>query len=348
MKLYIDKEFLDNFFIGYDESNIYQADVLKFFRKLKGFQLVINFNNQDEFEKQVVENPILELLINEFIPEITYIPDLKSKISEEDFYLKDTYPFKIFFAENSDECNQNLLLDFGYEYISTSNLSERWKCYYSEREDTRMKVRKKNDYPEELRFDSYEKLKKFCHPINCILVFDLYVLSNTPGKQEIKDNLIPLLKNLISFVPRKLKLQIQIVTEKFYPWDSPKDIKTIYDELKRLLLTFLPVDSFELSIVRHHKKQYRKNQQGLSFRRIFTNYITIESDKSFTYFKTNGSVNTLSNINFVNTFDSKNWKSTSLEINEIGNYVTLLPMNDEYDLLYYKSKINRLINIAQN
>ena len=332
MKLYIDKDFLDNFFICYSEKNIYHSDIVKFFKKIKGFNLVINFKDFEEFEICCIENPLLEYLINETVPEITFNPDLKSQILDMDFYEKDKYPFKLFFIEKSEEENEKLIYDFGYEYISTQNMEDRWANYLSDREDFKLKVTKDKEYPEELKFDSYEKIKKYKHPINAILFFDLYMLSNTKN-QQIDDNFIQLLKSLVDFIPNKTSIDIQIVTEKFH-----LEIKKLKGQLEKKIGEFIPIEKFNLSIIRHSKKHYPKNLQGLKPRRIYTNYFTFASDDRFTYFKPNGGVNKLSTFWADFNFNYVNWLSTSKDLKEINLYKSKLPFYDQEGVLYSDKK----------
>ena len=334
----MDKEFIDNFFINYSKENIYHVDLQKFFKKLKGYRLVMNYNNLDEFEKGVLENPFLEMLINEFAPEINFVPDLMDKLTNIDFYIVDNYPFKLFFVEGSEKTNTKASLNFGYEFISSSEIDKKWKNYYSERNDKKMKVTKNKKYPEELRFDSYEKLKNFSHPLNSIIIIDRYVLINSKGTQEITDNLIPLLKNLINNIPEKLNIELMILTRKF-----DTDLISTWKFLMKKIRKTFPDIEIKVGIVRDEKKLYPKGHHGIHGRRIITNYFTIFSEDSFTFFNSNGSTKAVSDIRFAFNFETNNWQALQFELSEVRDYIDKLKEYDNDDLTYYNTKKNRLL-----
>ena len=335
----MDKEFIDNFFINYSKENIYHVDLQKFFKKLKGYRLVMNYNNLDEFEKGVLENPFLEMLINEFAPEINFVPDLMDKLTNIDFYIVDNYPFKLFFVDGSEKTNTKASLNFGYEFISSSDIDKKWKNYYSERNDKKMKVTKNRKYPEDLRFDSYEKLKEFGHPLNSIIIIDRYVLINKKGTQEITDNLIPLLKALINNIPEKLKIELLILTRNF-----ELDIKSTWEFLIKELEKEFPGIDMKLGIVRDEKKLYPKGHHGIKGRRIITNYLTIKSEDSFNYFNSNGSTKGISDITIDFNFDNQQWQDLQFELSEIRHYIDKLKEYDNIDLTHYNTKKNRLLS----
>jgi len=338
MKLFLEKEFLEQFFIEFDENNAIISDFLRFLKELKNFQLIVNTSDITEFEQEVHNNPFLELMINESVPKLSFNAHLRKDVLSEDFYKDDTYPFKLFLLDSENEECMKLSKDYGYEYLCISNLSDRWNCYFSGREDTKMKVTKNKRFPDKLRFDSYEKMKCFTHPLNSILIIDKYILVNNKGSQEITENFIPLLKVLLNKMSDKIEIDILILTRKMF-----SDVRTTWEFLMNEVKSALPNKKINLNLVRDEKHLYPAGHHGIKGRRIITNYFTISSEDSFTFFNSNGSTKGISDIRFDFNFEKNNWLNLQFELNEIKEYVDHIVLNDDNDITYFKSKRNRML-----
>jgi len=312
-EIIIDKSFLDKFVDIYDSENDLHTDFKSFLKKVRDFDLIINYPNRDEFEEAVLTNPILELIIDTKPPEIKYRENLLEELFSLDFYDK-TSPIKIFMVELSSEECSNLSEKFGFEYISTNNIGDRWKIYSSNRNDWKMKVTKNETISDEIKFDSWNKLSKFCHPLHSIVILDRYILTNKQN-QQVKDNLFPLLKTLTSFSCKDQTLNLTIITEKLY-----NSIEKVHLDVMNYIENELKL-TCHLNIIKNEKSFNPRDFEDLHPRRIFTNYFTINPDNSFNFFKPGGKVNANTKLYFEFIYSNYEWQSYLQDISDISKYL---------------------------
>lgn len=340
-EIIIDKSFLDKFITIYDSENELHTDFKSFLKKVRDFDLIINLPNQDEFEKAISNNSLLEQLVDPSKPfEKKFKKDILTELVSIDFY-KNSSPIKIFMVElSSEECSQ-LSEKFGFEYLSSSNISDRWRIYSSTREDYKMKVTKDQDFNSEIRFDSWNKLNNFNHPVHSIIIDDHYILTNN-SNQQLKDNLYPLIKKLTKNCCKNRVLHLTIITEKLY---APID--KVYEDLRFIFDKDLGLN-YHFNIILHNKSMYPSNFEDLKWRRIYTNYFIIKSDKSFNFFKQNGSINQKSDIAFEFIFNKYEWLSFKKDIVDIRRYISKVDNRPAIGTCkeiknYFRDKENRLI-----
>ena len=167
MELVITKEFLDDFFILFDEGNKYHIDFKDFLiKKIKGVTIITDLKDASEWEIASEENPLWLYLLDIPMMRPEFVPTIENDISNTSFYSSSTYPYKLFFISKDKNTCENLCNDFGFEYISVENLDEKWKNYYSQREDFNLPI----DANSNPRFDNWSKLLDFKHPINSIII----------------------------------------------------------------------------------------------------------------------------------------------------------------------------------
>ncbi len=339
-EIIIDKSFLDRFVEIYDPENELHADFKSFLKKVRDFDLIINYTNRDEFEEALKNNPILDIIIDTKPPEITYNKNLLTDLISNEFY-NNSSPIKIFLVElSSEECSK-LSEKFGFEYLSTTNISNRWKIYSGKREDFKMKVTKDQDFNCEIRFDSWNKLDNFNHPVHSIIIDDHYILTNN-SNQQLKDNLYPLIKKLTNTCCKNRVFHLTIITEKLY---APID--KVYEDLRFIFDKDLGMN-YHLNIILHNKSMYPSNFEDLKWRRIYTNYFIIKSDKSFNFFKHNSRINQKSDIEFEFIFNNYEWQSFKKDIFDIRRYVDKVENRPAIGsckeiMNFCKDKENRLI-----
>lgn len=339
-EIIIDKSFLDKFITIYDPDNELHSDFKSFLKKVRDFDLIINYPDQQEFEKAIINNPILDLITDTKSFERKFSENLLTDMYSIEFY-DNSSPIKIFMVElSSEECSQ-LSQKFGYEYLSTYNMSDRWKTYSSTRNDWKMKVTQNNSIADELKFDSWEKLSKFCHPLHSILILDRYILANKTN-QQIKDNLFPLLKELTRLSCKEYVLNLTIITEKLYT-----SIENVHEVVKSFIENVLKLNC-NLNIIINDRSFNPLDFEDLHPRRIFTNYFTINPDNSFNFFKSNKRVNANTKLYFEFIFNNYEWQSFKQDIGDIATYLKKVEHRPAIGTCkeiknYYKDKENRLI-----
>lgn len=337
MELIIDRNFLDNFFLIYDDNDIYHEDLKLFFKKLQNCKIVTNYNSLEEFiDEAEKSNPLLHLFIETNVPEIEFRKQLADQVEKEEFYEKDS-PIKLLFMESE---NSTMAYNFGFTSISTSDISEKWQSFYKGRNEefNVLKTSKDRGLKRHERFEKWEDLKNFEHPIHSIVIADRYLLVDKEN-QRIENNLFPLLKNLIGENAVHSHIDLMVITH----------------ELRQSLIeTYKTVDSFlkgELKLKSYHFSLVVNppDKKFEHFRRIYTNYFSITSENSLNIFKDNGSYHDRNNnIAFKFHFNDKNFRFTSKEINDIDNWLGKIKNrpkigSDTEKIYYYPDKSNRLV-----
>jgi hypothetical protein len=273
LELIIDKNFLENFFILTNDSD-YHRDVEKFLKKVKNFTLITNYTSIEEMQSDVLrdENYLLEELISR-VPTLKFIPELSQEIQQEAYY-KDSSAFKLFFVENLDEvaCTE-LSQKYGFSYLNTSNLQENWEAFYSEREDRAQPITQ--DILSNPRFDTWEKVKYFQHPVHSILIFDLYLFCNDPRVGLIEDNLLVLFKSLLYDTSLMKPLEVTIITDdrQIKPENVQIEnrMKVITKELKLFFKENFSNLKVEITIIKYDKRRHTEGVEVERDRGIYTN-----------------------------------------------------------------------------
>jgi hypothetical protein len=347
IELYIDKNFLNAFFVNIKSiDERYSSDIQSFFSSVRNFDLLTNYSNWEELKE--TQNVLIRSLVNTKVPnKIIYGFELSAKtgLKEKDFILNDS-PFKLFFIE--DDCSR-LTNRLGYDAISSSTINNRWRIYYSKREEIKMVVTEDPSVSETQRFDSWKKLKQFNHPIHSIVIFDKYILCDK-SNQKLKNNLFPLLANLIRSSPSANLLDVVIVTQSVP--NVPNILEDLHQKISQKLATITNGKNFSLKIVLYSKQNKTRNSQGLKARRIYTNYFVVSADDSFLFFNERDKAeNNLTNIEFEFLFKPSTFIWVSKELKEIKNYLSLIKNQPAQgyapaQIMYYPedNKINRLLS----
>lgn len=255
------------------ETDIYR-DFETFIRRVKPEHLFVKCSTDEDFYEMVIENPFLELIINDSPITLTCQDSLLENINLWSFYEKGSC-FKVFLISGSSEICSSLSRQFGYEFISPENFDQIWSNYLRNRSDLARKVTTRTTIDEANRFNSWDCLDSFVHPVNSILINDSYILNDQPN-QKIKDNLLPLLKKLLRKRSESLPVEIIIFAD---PAPARQlDYKKIHALLSAELDQVLGPNRYHLNLVRYSKHK----------RFILTNYLLIRCENSFNFFKQGG------------------------------------------------------------
>lgn len=338
--LITDNNFLQNLFVEYDCGNFEIDNLYNFLSKeLYGFNLIIDIASVEDYEKESLENPILELLLDRIL-EIRFIANLNENIEKDVFY-ENLSEFNLFFLSKSIEECEKLIETRGYLYLCNDNIKEKWSIFDKCKEGVKLKVTKSQIIPTELKFDCWTKLEEFNFPSTAYVIFDRYILADK-ANQKMEKNLLPLLEQLFVKNQFKGKRYLTIIAE-----ELPNNIKL---EIRHLYISkwfFEKGINVDLNIIRYNKVFWKK--EGLHSRRIFSNYLHIKSDDSFNYFKNNGLINNDTDIQMCFSLNKNNNYFFRKELNDMKDYVLGIEnqsrINDvNYNDLYFPNKINPLFN----
>jgi len=336
MELFIDRDFLDNFFLLYDNEDIYHEDIKMFFKKLNNCKIITNYNSLEEFVQEAEDsNPMLHYFIEVSVPEIEFREQLTAEVNNEEFYNIGS-PLKLLFIESKN----NIAKNFGFTSINTTDLSEKWKPFYRGRNEdfNELKTSKDKTLKRHERFEKWEDLQSFRHPIHSIIIVDRYILVDKRN-QKISNNLFLLLKNLIMKNTNHSHIDLLIISH-----ELQIGFKAIYNKINTFLKEVLKLKSFHFSLVIDPPGKKFEH-----FRRIYSNYYTIFLDNSLNIFKDNGSYHDRNtNIAFKFHFNDKNYRFIKKEFKDINDWLDTIENrpkigSDTEKIYYYPDKKNKLL-----
>ncbi|MFD1315224.1 hypothetical protein [Namhaeicola litoreus] len=210
MELYVDKVFLDNFYIEYEGRP--SQEVLKSILTSYGDKRVFIDFNPDDFEKLKSENEYFALIGN------TLPPTPVDSIEKQLFEKSDFSQVLVFMNEPQawfEEAEKKGALCFTFD-----NYERRIKEIID-------KLHFKIDLSE--GFKGWQFLEQFNElPFNNLVITDGYVLSDK-DRQKVEDNILPILKLLLG--KRTGNLQIDILTKDLNPLST--EAKHIKEKAKK-------------------------------------------------------------------------------------------------------------------
>ena len=106
---------------------------------------------------------------------------------------------------------------------------------------------------------------------------------------------------------------------------------------------------FHLSLIEYDKAYKPDNSPSLNFRRIYTNYFMIKSDKSYTYFNPRGKINENTDIVFNFVFYQNMPGFVKNELRDISEYLRRLENSEDQGYVkartrFFPDKKNRLLD----
>jgi hypothetical protein len=349
LELFLDKEFANKFHLAYMGEEVYVNDFQNYFLKtIKKITLISNYLDFEDLKNHAKENPFLELIV-ECTSKLFYHADLLNEINSKEF--PDTgSPFKLILIGQKAEICDYRRKRFGFEYLSPTNLSERWRLYYSRRPDINRKTTDDIEIPTDQRFDSWGKIKSFKHPLNSIVLIDKFLLkwkSKIELEKDIKDNIFPIFNNLLVEAANETPIEIMIVSEFEEPLQKDKVI------LSQSILETLFKEKTNKAIclnILAYKKTSSDLNKPIHDRIIITNYFYIESGAGFKIFDNKGfreTIETNTEIKFRSILNIQNIFSAFFDLKQLGLYCKKKendPGRPDF-LNFYPSKTNRLLNI---
>jgi hypothetical protein len=361
LELVLDKEFINMFHLAYNGTDEYVDDFSKYFIKnLQKLKLVSNYLNIENIMNEAKDNPLLELII-ERLPTLDFQSDLLTFIDSPEFPVTGS-PVKLILTGESNEICNNRRKRFGLEYINPENLSDRWQLHYSRRPDINKKTTDDPEIPDDHRFDSWDKLIPFIHPLNAIVIIDFYLLCWTKEddfKANLNNNIVPLLMNLFAEASEETTVNITIVSEfKDTPPRKQKDRVSESHTLIENALKSRTTNPFSLNILVHNKSNYPSGFQEFHDRLIVTNYFyidsgagfAIDSNAAFDLFNKSGKIRKIkknTEVKFRSILNIQNYFSAFFDLKQLDIYCKKLenhPGLPDY-VNFYPSKTNRLLNI---
>lgn len=340
--LIVEADFITNLFINLNNGCENTDDLYRFLTAdFRDYTLICDFKDIDEYQKASSENPIWELILDK-IDKIVFDKNLQTKLDNDKFYKK-IGEHNLFLTNlNKDTC-QTLTDERGYLYFCTDNIKDNWNVFRQCKNSFKLKVTHSKLIPDPIKLDTWEKIEKFSHPLTSIVIFDKYILKDS-SNQKMIDNICPLLEKILGKKPALKTINITVITE----------LKTTekFKEKHELISEWLKkkgIENFSLNIIKHHKRLYPSDFEGLHSRFILTNCFHVSATDSFNFFKSNGKVNNDVDVIFNFSFRKENAFFYKKELNDLRRYVSSLSnnptsMDEECKETYFPSKDNYLFN----
>ena len=335
------KDFIDGLFVEYDKNNN-TIDLSTFIKEdFFGYDLICDFKTIEDYKLAAKENPIWESMMDKYDGS-SLNQNLKKDIYEGRFY-QNLDEHNIFLVDLPEEQCDKLISEKGYLYIQLSNISKNWDSIRRIRNQLKLKVTLDNKIPQQMRFDCWSKITSLKIPLTSIVIFDRYILGDE-SNQKLNDNLYKVLSGLCNLPELTKKVNLTIISE----FKSDKDILNAYDKLSKYLVS-IGISNIKLNIIKHHKRNYPEDFEGLHYRLIITNYFKVKCDDSFNFFKQNGKINNDADLYVTFNLDSSNKPFFEKELNDIKRYLgklkNLSPDNLLAEKIYFlHDKDNYLFN----
>ncbi len=326
ISIYFDQEFIELFGKRSDLSDPVVFDFFnQFIKKIRGIKIFVNIDSLDEVKELVMNNEMYSL-ISEIAP--IKLSNFKDQLSNPEFY-KDGSITKLFFVENCDE--NELQRKNNYHFISNKTLTEKWKLFLSDREDSELIIKSNSQPSEEQVFRSWADFNFFAHKIKNILVFDFFVMGNKTN-QKIEKNLLPCIKELIK--NNKVNVEDLTIYTKELANNSKKkkERQGLWEEsdftLSFKLLESLRTGVNNISFIKYDEsKNIGADSEHNRF--ILTNYFFIRVEAGLNIFKDNGNVNNRDTIRFDSIFKNKTRNIVVEALKNINKYTSQLKEKDD-------------------
>lgn len=365
LELVLDRAFVNNFYNAFIENDEYADDFYKYFiRNLQKFKLITNYSDIDELMQQAKVNPLLELII-ERIPVIEYQQNFDFLLDSPAFPQNGS-PIKLVLSgDNNTQCI-NRRKRFGLEYINPSNLKNRWPLYYSRRTDINKKTSNDSEIPADFRFDSWDCIKPFVHPLNAIIIVDFYLLNwerEDEFTNNMNNNIVPLLESMLVEASTDVPVNISFISEfKDRPPIKQAERVNISRQLLEAAIKKITTKPFNLNLIVHNKQNYPRDYQEFHDRIIITNYFYINCGAGFNIgskqsgigiFSNTGKIGKIrhnSEIQFRSILNIQNYWTAFKDLKQLDIYCKKLdnhPGLPDY-LNFSPDKKNRLMEIEHN
>lgn len=343
MELIISKYFLEKFYDLQNSENEFFKDFELFLgKKIADFILITDFSEDEFVDFQMTFGGIYRQIEEKAI-EIKYLDSLETKLQDASFFNQGS-SFKLFCLDKSNEFCDDLEQKYGYLFFNLENIINKWKTFYSQRDDDSIPI----DTFSNPRFDDWQKLQNFHHPLNTIIIFDLYLFSES-NRIKTENNLFPMLKNILLNTQINKKLEICIFIKN-------KDIRlngvnftdesfiTKVNSVKNKLIRFFSDNYANLDVnifIVNYQKQQQPNENEHD-RGIYTNYFFIPMGKGINIFDVDNNITSRSKIDFMFTLTKKGRNNTLSGLKNFKTYINSIPRIEKDNYFYNKYNLQIL------
>ncbi len=282
MEIFIDKNFVRNYWVSNGNKSIRDDFQNKFLKHSNLCTIITNYSSLAEIQANEDDMVLFELLF-EGVPKMVYNANLSSY--EKLLELTEKGGYRIFFDEFNSPVHSKLEENSGYRFISSKTFDEKWEQFMRINDFEKSVSLPPNSNDSDV-FNAWPDLRITKEiPTNSILIIDKYILSNKSTNQ-FTYNLFPLIENLL---PSNFHgtLYISILSEEILSNEKNKALdlraKKVYQMLNSHFSRFKDM-KIRFSIIHHNKQFYPEGNPDIHDRIIYTNYYHINSPSGFDLF----------------------------------------------------------------
>jgi len=266
MELYVEKEFLDNFYLEFDEltaspSQYILATILKDYAEIQWY-IDCEIELPEQFEKLKTENPFFAYRANIF-------PPIPINSIKDHFFTNSNCKQTLVFTQNEEnwfkDAEHKGAMCFSYNNFQLKIQTIIKQCHF------------KIDLSE--NFQGWEMLNNLKNiPCNNIIVNDGYILTDKHG-QKMDQNLFPIIKTIMG-TKYKTVTKIEIYTNNLNTAQpgTYEQIKAEAEKRLNKLNSIFANYKFHFSII---SNTLQKGTFDFHDRLIYLNYLIIDSPKGF-------------------------------------------------------------------
>ncbi len=307
MEFYFDIEFIKELQLKSVQSDIL-VDFVRFLKQLNGTEIYLFINSTIDDSEILINNPLLKF-INDSRPFIA-LPhsDLNKILNKEE-----SSGFKAFFLNSMD--TSIVRNNFGYFALNVDEIFDNSELFNSGRQDLKKIT---SDVVGDNYLNNWKILNKFKHPINSLVINDRYFLNKT---DTIDLNFLSILDNIGLTPLKNRKVDVCIITEEILNMarrDDPAPVmnskfEKVYDIIKRHLDKILGRNNYNITILRADKNT-KPSASKLHYRILFTNFLVINAEPSFSFFERKPDGKIYARVNEDVSFDFVLWQRSRVSL----------------------------------
>jgi hypothetical protein len=283
---------------------------------LSDFVWIVDADSEEELVLYVECNPFADILsqsckvfdmmsLDEYIKSKTYSDGSLSKLILTEKSMKS-------------------IIQDGHINIAIDNFRDIWDLINPFRKDLEPIFAPKSDVAK-YKVSRYEDFLNYIFPLNSIIIFDKFLLTNLPW-QPVSKNFVPLMDTIFSTLPKGAKINISILVDKGSVYvkkdKSVASLLETYSKVSSLLSRYKYDFDLSINLILYSKEEAESILKVREHDRfIITNNQIISSGVGFCNLDKNNKINNRGEIHIGSIFTESKREKIKSHINALNKYV---------------------------